>query len=267
MVGKREPETIRTLIVDDEPLAREGLRLQIEEYPDIEIIGECFNGRDAVATIKKQSPDLVFLDIQMPELDGFGVVEKIGAEQMPTVIFVTAYDEYALRAFEAHALDYLLKPVDDDRLRLALKRVKAQITRQSDYEFKGQIAALLQELKTARHDDGRQEKCLSRIPIKTNERIFFLEVKDIDWIETQDNYLQLHVKGESYLLRETMSRIERKLDPAKFLRIRRSTLVGIDKIRELQPLFNGEYVVVLQNGKQLQSSRRYRRNLETLLHH
>lgn len=266
MVEKGKTEKIRALIIDDEPWAREGLRIQLEEDPDIEIIGECSNGKDAVATIKKQSPDLVFLDIQMPDLDGFGVVEKIGAERMPVVIFVTAYDEYALRAFEAHALDYLLKPIDEDRLFLALKRAKAQITLKSGSESGEQVAALLLEWKAEKQGNEHAEKYLKRVAVKTtNERIFFLEVKDIDWIETQDNYIRIYARGESYLLRETMSGIARKLDPANFLRIRRSTLVSIDNIKELQPLFNGEYIVILQNGKQLQSSRRFRQNLETLL--
>ena len=252
---------VRVLIVDDEPLAREGLRAELLSDPDIEVAAECANGRDAVAAIREHSPDLVFLDVQMPVLDGFSVVEAVGVEQMPVVIFVTAYDEYALRAFEAHALDYLLKPVNGERLRAALNRAKELLSLKKATGLNQQLSDLLRELKAGREG----ERYLERIPVKTKERIIFIEADDIDWVESEDNYVRLHRKGEAHLVREALSNLEGRLDPSKFLRIRRSALVNVRRIKELRPLFNGEYVVVLQDGTRLRSSRRYRKNLDPLL--
>lgn len=256
---------IQALIVDDEPLAREGIRAKLQEDPELELIGECANGRDAVLAIKSGAPDLVFLDVQMPLLDGFGVIESIGYAEMPAVIFVTAYDEFALRAFEAHALDYLLKPINDRRFHAALVRAKKQISRSSTAFVSRQLDGLLSELRTGRERNEHQQRYLERVSVKTKDRIVILDAADIEWIESMDNYVQLNVKGRSHLIRESMKRIESRLDPTTFLRIRRSTLVNIKHIKELQPLFNGEYVIVLLNGAHLQSSRRYRKNLDILL--
>lgn len=246
---------IRTLIVDDEPLARERVKRYLGAEPDIEILGECANGQEAVETIEQLSPDLLFLDIQMPELDGFGVLEAIGAEKVPVIIFVTAYDKYALRAFDVHALDYLLKPFNRERFRRALARAREQF----DNDKQGQLdqrrlLSLLEDLKT-------EQKYLDRLVVRSVGRVFFLKTDEIDWIEAAGNYVRLHVGREAHLLRETMSRLETKLNPDKFLRIHRSTLVNIDRIKELQPLFSGDYTVILRDSRQLTLSRSYRDKL------
>lgn len=246
--------TIRTLIVDDESLARERIKRFLASERDIETLGECADGREAVAAIQSLKPDLVFLDIQIPELDGFGVVEAVGVEQMPAVIFVTAYDRYALRAFEVNALDYLLKPYNHERFRKAVERARAQLSNGARGELNEQLLSLLQNLKT-------EQKHLERLMIKSSGRVFFLRTEEIDWIEAEGNYLRLHVGRERHLLRETMNRLASKLDPDKFLRIHRSTLVNIERIKELQPLFSGDYVVILRDGKQLTLSRSYRDKL------
>ena len=261
----KQTTTVRVLIVDDEPLAREGLRAELLAYADVEVVGECANGREAVSFIRSRSPDLVFLDVQMPALDGFGVVEAVGAGRMPVVIFVTAYDEYALRAFEAHALDYLLKPVDADRLGAAVARAREQVSLKNADALGRQLADLLRELKAGREAAERRATYPGRIPVRAGERIIFVEADEVDWVESQDNYVRLHRGGEAHLLREALSSLEDRLDPSKFLRIRRSALVNVARVRELRPLLNGEYLVVLKDGTRLRSSRRYRKNLDPLL--
>ena len=256
---------IRALIVDDEPVARRGIRLSLQGEKDVEVIGECGDGREALTFIKEQQPDLVFLDVQMPLLDGFGVVAALGAERLPAIVFVTAYDEHAIRAFEAGALDYLLKPFERERFQKTLARARRQILNPDTDDFNRRLDALLQSFKTELRGVEQQPPPLARIAIKEAGRIFFLNVGEIDWIEAQGNYVQLHAGRESHLLRETMDGIEGKLGAARFLRIRRSTLVRVERIKELQPLFNGEYRVVLQDGTRLSSSRRYRKNLDSLL--
>jgi len=248
---------IRTLIVDDEPLARRGIRAQLDEEADIEIVSECRNGLEAVAAIEEQSPDLVFLDVQMPELDGFGVLEAVGVDRMPVVIFVTAYDQYALRAFDVHALDYLLKPVDAERFASALQRARKQIEHHN-------VQDLNQRLQTFLDDVQTKQKFTERLVIKSGGRIFFLKVEEIDWIEAADNYVRLHVGGDSHLLRETMNHLEKRLDPDHFLRVHRSRIINIRRIKELQPLFRGEYDIMLQDGTRLESGRGYRDRLQKL---
>lgn len=257
-------EKVQVLIVDDEPLAREGLRAELVSEPDIEILAECANGRDAVSFIREHSPDLVFLDVQMPVLDGFAVIQAVGAERMPVVIFVTAHDEYAVRAFEAHALDYLLKPINSRRLRDSLGRAKKQIAQKKNVGLSGQLTDLLQELKASGRITGPREY-LERVAVKVKERVIFLKTDEIDWAESEDNYVRLHRKKEAYLVRGTLSNLASKLDPAKFVRIRRSTVVNVGHIKELRPLFNSEYIIVMEDGTQLQSSRRFRKNLDLLL--
>jgi two-component system, LytTR family, response regulator len=248
---------IRTLIVDDEPLARRGIRAQLDEEADIEIVSECRNGLEAVAAIEEQSPDLVFLDVQMPELDGFGVLEAVGVDRMPVVIFVTAYDQYALRAFEVHALDYLLKPVDAERFASALQRARKQIEHHN-------VQDLNQRLQSFLDDVQAKQKFTERLVIKSGGRIFFLNVQEIDWIEAADNYVRLHVGRDSHLLRETMNHLEKRLDPDRFLRVHRSRIINIRQIKELQPLFRGEYDIMLQDGTRLESGRGYRDKLQKL---
>jgi two-component system, LytTR family, response regulator len=253
-----ESPQIRVLIVDDESLARDMLREMLQTDRQVTIVGESANGRDAVEAIRSLKPDLIFLDVQMPELGGFEVLEAIGNGQLPHVIFVTAYDQYAVRAFEVHALDYLLKPFDEDRFEAAWHRAKEQIAREQANGTDQQILQLLEELKAG-------NRYLERLVIKSGGRIYFLETADIDWIEAEGNYVSVHSGKKSHLLRETISSLESQLDPKKFVRIHRSSIVRIDRIQELQPWFHGEYRVILNGGTQLTLSRNYREKLHDAL--
>jgi two-component system, LytTR family, response regulator len=246
---------IRTLIVDDEPLGRERVRTLLRGDPEIEIVGEAADGHKALAAIRKLKPDLLFLDVQMPEMDGFAVLEALEAEEMPVVIFVTAYDRYAVQAFEVHALDYLLKSFDRERFAAAAARAKQELTRRKTEGLNPRLAALLEELQA-------RKKYITRLVIHSGGRISFLRAEEIDWIEAADNYARLHVGRESHLLRETMQSLERRLDPVKFARIHRSTIVNVDRIAELQSLFHGDYAVRLRDGTELTLSRGYREKLQ-----
>jgi two-component system, LytTR family, response regulator len=248
---------IRALIADDEPLARERLMSLLASESDIEVIGQCANGAEALGAIQEKTPDLVFLDVQMPELDGFGVLAALEGQRPPAVIFVTAHDRFALKAFEVHAIDYLLKPFDRERFQKALDRAREQVKRQQGGQIDERLSALLTGLK--------QERQMDRIPVKSSGRVVLVKVSDIDWIEAADNYVNLHTGKESHLHRETMTALEGKLPAAKFLRISRSTTVNVDRIKELQPLFHGDYTVILQNGAKLTLSRGYREALNQLL--
>ncbi len=250
---------IKTIIVDDEPLAREKLRGFLERESDVEIVGECRDGREALETIEAEKPDLVFLDVQMPEMDGFEVLENLEPDALPTVIFVTAYDQYALKAFDVHAVDYLLKPFDRQRFGEALGRARSEHERQQVGDVKRQLLALLQEV------ESRRETYPTRLVIKTSGRVVFLRVEEIDWVDAAGNYVRIHAGSESHMLRETMGRLEERLDPDKFLRIHRSTIVNIEGIRELQQQFHGDYLVVLKNGQRLTLSRSYRDRIQELL--
>jgi two-component system LytT family response regulator len=252
-----ESPLIRVLLVDDESLAREMLREMLQDDPQVTIVGESCNGREALEAIRAHSPDLLFLDVQMPELGGFEVLAALGKE-IPRVIFVTAYDQYAVRAFEVHALDYLLKPFDRERFDISWQRARAQILRDRDGGTDQRILALLQEMKAG-------NKYLERLVIKAGGRIYFLETTEIDWIEAEGNYVSVHSGKKSHLLRETISSLEGQLDPKKFVRIHRSSIVRIDRIQELQPWFHGEYRIILQNGTQLTLSRNYRGKLQEAL--
>lgn len=243
--------TLRTLIVDDEPLARERVKRFLRDESDVEIIGECGNGIDAVAVIKSEKPDLVFLDIQMPEKTGFEVIRSLNSKTLPTVIFVTAYDQYALQAFEVHALDYLLKPFTRDRIHRAVARAREHIVGKRQGGLDERLFALIADLK-------QEKKYLERLVVKTTGRVFFLKTDEIDWIEAAGNYVKLHSGRESHMIRETMNGLEAKLDPDKFLRIHRSTVVHIDRIKELHPMFSGDYAVILRDGTELALSRNYR---------
>ena len=258
------PEKIRTLIVDDEPLARRNLRVLLEKDPQIEILDECRNGREAVKAIKALSPDLIFLDIQMPELDGFDVLARVGPEQIHAIIFVTAFDQYALKAFEVHALDYLLKPFDDERFAFALRRAKSQIEAREINRVSKRLLALLEERESLA-DSSAEKSYLTRLMIKASGRVVLLKVGEIDFIEADGNYAKLHVGRKAHLLREKMHDLEGRLDPAKFVRIHRSIIVNLDRIKELHPHFNGDYIVVLEDGRQLRLSRTRRENLEARL--
>jgi len=249
---------IQVLIVDDEPLARERIRKLLQKEADLEIIGECADGSEAVAAIRKQRPDLVFLDVQMPELDGFGVLEQLEPGPIPVVVFVTAHDRFALRAFEVHALDYLLKPFDAERFRNALERARDRVQGRQTGELSHRISELLADLRTG-------AKKQDRLAVKTGGKILFLRMAEIEWIEAADNYVNLHLGSEAHLHRETMAALEEKLPADKFMRISRSTIVNLERIRELQPLFHGEYAVIMRNGTRLTLTRSHRDKLQRLL--
>jgi two-component system LytT family response regulator len=249
---------IRVLIVDDEPLARGVLREMLQSDPDVTIVGECVNGKEAVHAIREFAPELVFLDIQMPEMGGFEVLDALGEGQTPHLVFVTAYDQYAVRAFEVHALDYILKPFDRERFQTSWQRAKAQLLRERNGGVEQKILSLLEDLKAG-------TKYLERLVIKSSGRIYFLETNEIDWIQAEGNYVSVHTGKKAHLLRETISSLEKQLDPKKFLRIHRSAIVRIDSIKELQPWFHGEYHIILHDGTQLTLSRNYRDRLQEAL--
>ena len=242
---------IRTLIVDDEPLARERVKRFLKDERDFEILGECGNGDDAIKAIREKQPDLVFLDIQMPEKNGFDVIRGLDSRSLPNIVFVTAYDQYALQAFEVHALDYLLKPFNKERFHQAVRRAKEQIESRRRGELDERLASLISSI-------APDKKFLERLVVKSVGRVFFLKTNEIDWIEASGNYLKLHVGRDSHMIRETMNSIEAKLDPSQFMRIHRSTIVNIDRIKELHPMFSGDYSVILRDGSELALSRNYR---------
>jgi two-component system LytT family response regulator len=256
---------IKTLIVDDEPLARRNLRLLLAKDPQIEIVEECRNGREAVKAINALSPDLIFLDIQMPEMDGFDVLAQVGPGQIQAIIFVTAFDQYALKAFDVHALDYLLKPYDDERFAHALTRAKAQIEAREINRLSKRLLALLEERESERNAPVEAKGYLTRVMIKAAGRMVLLKVDEIDFVEADGNYAKLHVGRKAHLLREKMNDLEGKLDPERFVRIHRSVIVNLDRIKEMHPHFNGDYIVVLEDGRQLRLSRTRREHLEAKL--
>jgi two-component system, LytTR family, response regulator len=248
----------RVLIVDDEPLARLKIRTLLKADPRIEIVGEAENGREAAAAIRDKAPDLVFLDVQMPEMGGFEVIRAVGPERMPAVIFTTAYDEYALRAFEVHALDYLLKPFIGRRFREAVDRAVHHLqTIRLGGTLNGRLADLLR-------DSLRNTGTRDRILVKTGEKMRLIKTEDIDWIEAAEKYVILHCGVAAHTLREGMAEMEKRLDPRRFLRVHRSRIVQIDGIREIQPWFHGQAVLLLKNGDKIEVSRNYRKKLETL---
>jgi two-component system LytT family response regulator len=256
-------EPLRILVVDDEPAARNGIRQLLRHDPDVRVVGEARNGREAVQALEKDGVDLVFLDVQMPELDGFGVVSTIGARNMPAVVFVTAYDRHALRAFEVHALDYLLKPFTDERFHEALEHARVQIRQGRLGELSRKLAALLSESDSLGPPPATA--ALKRLAIRGDGRVTLLPVRDIDWIEAEKDYLRVHVGKNVHVIRETMKNLEGQLDPARFVRIHRSTIVNLERIKELHAMFKGEYVVVLHDGTELKLSRGFRHHFEARL--
>jgi two-component system LytT family response regulator len=249
---------IRALVADDEPLARERLTSLLSSEPDVEVVGQARDGEEAVTAILDKTPDLVFLDVQMPQLSGFEVIEAVGSEKMPLVIFVTAYDQHALRAFQVRALDYLLKPFDRERFTESLQRARKQLEREETGDLGRRLLALVKDL---RRDQPRSD----RLVVKSGGRLFFLRTDEIDWVEAAGNYVRLHVGPTSHLLRETMNAIEGRLDPEKFFRIHRCRIVNMERIQELQPWLNGEYAVLLRTGTRLTLSRGYREKLQDRL--
>lgn len=252
------PMSIRAIIVDDVLLARKRVKRFLARYPDIELIGECSNGEDAVAAIRELRPNLLFLDVQMPEMDGFEVLEVIDPEIMPAVIFVTAYEQFALKAFDAHAIDYLLKPFNRERFAWAINRARVTINQRETGQLTEKLNALLHEVKP-------HSKFLKRVVVKSAGRTMILPIDSVDYIQAAGNYLQLHMGKTSHLIRERLSHFETKVDPDKFIRIHRSTIVNIERIKEMHPLFNGDQTVVLHDGTRLTMSRSYRERLLEIL--
>lgn len=249
---------IRLLIVDDEPLARQKIRTLLAADPEMEIVGECANGVEAVAAVQSLRPDLMLLDVQMPQVDGFAVLDALKSDYLPLVIFVTAFDHYAIQAFEVHALDYLLKPFDRERFEAAIEHAKTYIRGTRDDHLDRRILSLLKQIEA-------DSKHLERLVVKSGGRVFFLLTGEIDWIEAEGNYVKVHTGGKSHLLRESISGLEAQLDPKEFIRIHRSTIVNLRRIRELQPWSHGEYHVILHNGTELTLSRNYRDNLQNVI--
>ena len=249
-------KTIKTIIVDDEPIARRNLEALLKSDPEIEVVATCASGADAVKLIRKTVPDLLFLDVQMPEMDGFAVLKKINVQSIPAIVFVTAHDQYALKAFDAHALDYLLKPFSDERFAMTVERAKRQIRQRNAAELGRKLHSLLNEHRE-QEQSSLNETFVGRFLIKESSRVFFVKAEEIDWIEAADYYVTLHVGVKAHLLRETMSDLETKLDPATFLRIHRSAIVNLHRVKEVQSRSGGEYVAVLKDGTQLKLSRNF----------
>ncbi|MGA8272448.1 MAG: LytTR family DNA-binding domain-containing protein [Candidatus Sulfotelmatobacter sp.] len=258
----REQSVLRTVVADDERLAREKLLILLKSEPQLQVVAECQDGKQTVSAVRDFAPDLLLLDIQMPELDGFAVLDKIAPEQMPVVIFTSAYDQYAIRAFEANALDYLLKPFDQERLHHAVSRARSELSKARDSEITNRILSLLSQVRAITPSVSERD---NRLVIKVNGRVVFLDLDSIDWVEAAANYVRLNVGKESYLLRETIGGISQRLDANHFVRIHRSAIVNVRKIKELIPVNSGEYVVVLKNGKELSCSRGYRAGLQRIV--
>jgi two-component system LytT family response regulator len=243
----------RAIIVDDEPLARLRLRALLADERDVAVVGECADGARAIAEIEAKEPNLVFLDVQMPELSGFDVIEAVGPSRMPLVVFVTAYDQYALEAFRVYALDYLLKPFEDERFRATMQRARERLDAAGPGSD-ARVQALVEGIASTR-------RYIQRLVIRSAGHVYFVRVDDIDWVEAADNYVRLHVGRTSHLLRQTLKDLKQQLDPERFMRIHRSTIVSLDRIQELQPWFHGEYIVILRDGTRLRTSRTFARKL------
>lgn len=250
---------MNVIIVDDEPLVRKRLRRFIKDHADVQVVAECSDGDSAVKAINKHTPDLVFLDVQMPGLDGFEVLSAISREKLPLVVFVTAYDQYAVKAFEAHALDYLLKPFDRQRFDEALDRARVHLSRETAHAIDKRLLQLLEGLR-------QEKKYIDRIVVKDGDRSFFVKVDTIDYVEAEGHYVRLHCAERSDLLREGLTNLESRLDPERFIRIHRSTIVNVERIRDWKPLFSGECILTLHNGTRLTVSRTYRNRLPDISH-
>src|SRR5688572_16514261 len=256
------------LLVDDEPLARRRLRQFLREYDDCEVVGECGDGADALEQIRVLAPDLVFMDVQMPEVSGLDLLAALDPAERPLVVFVTAHDEYAVRAFDVHAVDYLLKPFDRERFRAAYERASAIVETRAAVEEREKLNALLADNGRVRGDGGAHTPDLlkDRILVKTGTRVLFLNLCNIDWVEAAGNYVKLHVGAEEYIVRESITRLEGMLANRQFARVHRSTIVNLDRVKELRPWFSGEMIIVMLNGTELKLSRTYRKDLERRVH-
>jgi two-component system LytT family response regulator len=251
---------IRVAIADDEPLARERLRSLLEGRERYTIVAECNDGIEAAAALARTDVDLLFLDVQMAGLDGFQMLESAGVAPLPIIVFVTAFNDYALRAFDVSALDYLLKPFDRQRFEKTLMRVEERLAARGGAAISGELRDFLRTLSTA-----TPVAHVARFPVKNNGEIYFVRVEDVDWIDAEGNYVALHAAGRRHLVRDTIKSLEGRLDPAKFVRVHRSAIINVDRLRKLQPYFHGEYVITLQDGTTLTSSRTYSDRLRALL--
>jgi two-component system LytT family response regulator len=249
---------LNVLIADDEPLVRSGLRSLLEAEPDVAILGEAHHGGEAVSMIRALKPDLVFLDVQMPEIDGFAVLAALEDSELPAIVFVTAFDEYAIRAFDEHAVDYLLKPFDADRFGRALARGRSRLAVPAGPEQQAGVRAALETMT-------REQRFAERLLVKNNGRTMVLQVNEIDWIESADNYVRLHTRAGRFMVREPIRSIEARLSPRQFARAHRSVIVNLSRVRELEPLAGGEYVIILTNDTRLTLSRSYRDQFRTRL--
>jgi two-component system, LytTR family, response regulator len=252
--------TYRAIVIDDEPLARRGIISRLLPYAQFEVVGEYGNGEDALLAISEHRPDLIFLDVQMPEMDGFEMLENLPADERPAVIFLTAFDQYALRAFDVHATDYLLKPIDDVRFTEAIDRVQRMLQMEKDTTLSDRLESLLSDLHAKRSSSNAQ-----RFAIRNGRRIFFITANEVEWIEAQGDYAALHVNGKTHLLREPLHVLERRLDPSVFIRIHRSTIVRLDRISEMQALANRDCLLRLKDGTTLRVSRSYSDRLQEAL--
>jgi two-component system LytT family response regulator len=249
---------IRAVVVDDEELGRDRIHSLLGDQPDVDIVGMCSDGPSAVETIEREQPDLVFLDVQMPGMNGFEVIENLDPTRLPAVVFVTAHDGHAIRAFEIHALDFLLKPFDQTRFEKALERARTQLASKQGQVIDSRLVSLLEELRDER-------KYPERLIVKSSGRVFFVRAEEIDWVEASGNYVKVHTKADAHLLRESMKNMEVKLDPKTFVRIHRSAIVNIDRIKELEPWFHGEYIVIMRDGTRLTASRVFSDRLSALI--
>ncbi|CAN5743148.1 LytTR family DNA-binding domain-containing protein [soil metagenome] len=249
---------IRILIADDEPPARRRIRALLEQQLDVQVVGEARSGREAIAAIAELRPELVFLDVQMPEGDGFEVVRTVGVDRMPVVVFATAYNEHALRAFDAHALDYLVKPYDRERFDAALQRARLQLRRASDSGVDARLLSLVRQW-----DD--RSRYLTRLTVRVGSRIRLLDVGEVDYFESETNYVRVHLGNHSHLVRDTLTALEGRLDPARFVRVHRSLIVNLGRIQEVESLFAGEYILFLRDGKRLTTGRTYRASIQEAL--
>jgi two-component system LytT family response regulator len=259
-VERADPSgTLSVILVDDEPLARDSLRIALSDDPSVEIVDECANGVEAIESIRRHMPDVVFLDIEMPELDGFGVIQEIGVENMPAVVFVTAFHTHALRAFDVHAADYLLKPFDDSRLREALVQARQKLASADIGEAERRLSAILRELgrESFKPAEISESRTATRFTVRSDERALIFQAKDVDWFEADVNYVWLHVRKEKHRLRISLRSLLEQLDTKQFVRIHKSTIVNLDRIKEVQPWFGGDYVAILTDGRQLRVSRTF----------
>ena len=253
---------IRTVIADDETLARKKLRLLLGSEPGVQVLAECQDGQEAIGAVRSHKPDLLLIDVKMPDVDGFEVLARLTDDEMPVVVFTTAYDQFAVRAFEAHALDYLLKPFERERLHQSIERARAELLKSHNRDLTSRILDLLANKPEPKPESKPND---DRMVIRAGGKVVFLDLAEVDWIEAAANYVKLNVGKDSYLLREGIGRVSERLDPDRFVRIHRSVIVNVRKIKELQPCDSGEYIAVLRNGKELSCSRGYRAELQRLI--